>query len=106
MADLTEKQKAEIEALKAMSDDEIDLSDIPERDIDWSTARRGYSGLFYRPVKQEITLTLDEYVIDWFEENEPDEKARHEAINEVLMEYIRDRKFPNPNKGKETTRED
>ena len=103
MAKLTEKQKAEIEALKAMRDDEIDLSDIPERDIDWSTARRGYRGPSYRPVKQEITLTLDEYVIDWFEKNEPSEKARHEAINEALMSYIRDQKFPNRKKGRETT---
>ena len=106
MAELTEKQKAEIAALKAMSDDEIDLSDIPERDIDWSTARRGYRSLSHRPVKQEITLTLDEYVIDWFEGNEPDEKARHEAMNEALMEYIRDQEFPNRKKNKEASGQD
>ena len=40
---LTEKQWAELDALNAMSDDEIDLSDIPET-TDWSNARRG---LFY-----------------------------------------------------------
>ncbi len=95
MAELTEQQKAELQALAEMSDDEIDLSDIPERDIDWSTARRG---LFYRPVKLEATLTLDKYVLDWFEEKVPDEKARHEAMNEVLVEYIRDQKFPNRDK--------
>ena len=98
MAKLTEEQKAELRALAELPDEEIDLSDIPERDIDWSTARRG---LFYRPVKQEVTLTLDECVIDWFEENEPDEKARHEAINGVLIEYIRDRKFPHRKKNKQ-----
>ena len=103
MAKLTEKQKAEIEVLKAMSDEEIDFSDIPEGPINPSEGRRG---LFYRPVKQEITLTLDEYVIDWFEENEPDEKARHEVINGALMEYIRDRKFPNRKKNKETAGQD
>ena len=95
MAELTEQQKAELKALAEMSDDEIDLSDIPERDIDWSTARRG---LFYQPVKQEVTITLDKYVLDWFEEKEADEKARHEAMNEVLMEYILDQKFPNRDK--------
>ncbi len=95
MAKLTEEQKAELRALAELPDEEIDLSDIPERDIDWSTARRG---LFYRPVKQEVTLTLDECVIDWFEEKQADEKARHEAINEVLIEYILDQKFPNRDK--------
>ena len=95
MAELTEQQKAELQALAEMSDDDIDLSDIPERDIDWSTARRG---LFYQPVKREVTITLDKYVLDWFEEKEADEKARHEAMNEVLLEYIRDQKFPNRDK--------
>ena len=95
MADLTEQQKAELQALAEMSDDEIDLSDIPERDVDRSTVRRG---LFYRPVKKEVTITLDKYVLDWFEEKEPDEKARHEAMNEVLLEHIRDQKFPNRDK--------
>lgn len=90
MAELTEQQKAELRALEEMSDDEIDLSDIPERDIDWSTARRGFTP----SVKQEVTLTLDKYVLDWFKETEPDEKARHKVINEALMEYIRDRNFP------------
>ena len=92
MAKLTDRQRAELQALEEMSDDEIDLSDIPERDIDWSTARRG---TMYQPVKQETTLTIDEYVIDWFKEQEPDEAARHEAINKVLLEYIARKRFPN-----------
>ena len=47
------------------------------------------------PVWQETTRTLDEYVIDWPEEQEPDESARHEAINKVLLEYIARKRFPN-----------
>jgi hypothetical protein len=43
---LTEGQKAELEALAAMPDDQIDTSDIPEQ-RDWSGARRG---LFFRPI--------------------------------------------------------
>ena len=34
---LTDKQRAELEALEAMSDDDIDFSDIPES-LDWSDA--------------------------------------------------------------------
>ena len=99
MAKLTEEQKAELKALEEMPEEEIDLSDIPERPIDWSKARRG---LFYQPAKRQVTLTLDEYVIEWFEENHPDETDRYETINQALIEYIRDRKFPNRKGSRET----
>lgn len=42
---LTERQKAEIAALAALPDEEIDTGDIPEV-LDWSGAVRG---AFYRP---------------------------------------------------------
>ena len=42
--ELTPQQQAEIDALKAMPDDEIDTSDIPEV-TDWSSAKRG---MFHR----------------------------------------------------------
>lgn len=42
--ELTPDQRAEIDALEAMPDDEIDTSDIPEV-VDWSNARRG---MFHR----------------------------------------------------------
>ena len=45
----TRTRKAELEALAALPEDEIDLSDIPEV-RDWSGAKRG---LFYRPVKKQ-----------------------------------------------------
>lgn len=65
---LTDKQKAELSALEALPDDQIDTSDIPEV-RDWSDARRG---VFYRPVKQQITLRLDADVVNWFREQAPD----------------------------------
>ena len=40
--------QAQIRALEALPDDEIDTTDAPEI-LDWSDARRG---VFYRPVKQ------------------------------------------------------
>ena len=95
MTELTEQQKADIKALEEMREDDIDLSDIPEGPIDRSKGRRG---LFYQPIKKEATITLDKYVLDWFEERETDEKSRHEARNEVLIEYILDQKFPNRDK--------
>ena len=92
MTKLTDDQQAELRALAEMSEEEIDFSDIPNRPVDWSTAQRG---TMYQPIKQRTNLTLDEYVIDWFEENEPDETARHEAINQILLEYIMRKRFPN-----------
>ena len=62
---MTDQQKAELAALAAMSDDEIDTSDIPEV-TDWSNAKRG---VFYRLTKQRITLDLDTDVIAWFKSN-------------------------------------
>ena len=49
------KRKAEIEALEALPDEEIDTSDIPEI-LDWSGARRG---LLYRPPKRRVASGLD-----------------------------------------------
>ena len=98
MTKLTGGQKAELRALAEMSGEEIDFSGIQNRPVDWSTAQRG---TMYQPVKQETTLTLDEYVIDWFEENEPDETARHQAINQILLEHIMRKRFPNWGKVKE-----
>ena len=35
MPKLTEQQKAQLDALAAMQDDQIDTSDIPSKPIDW-----------------------------------------------------------------------
>ena len=52
---LTPAQRAELESLARLPDDAIDMSDAPEV-LDWSSAKRG---VFYRPVKQQLTLRLD-----------------------------------------------
>jgi len=56
---LSLEQQAEIEALAGLPDDQINTQDIPEVS-DWSEAKRG---MFYRPIKQQITLRLDADVI-------------------------------------------
>jgi uncharacterized protein (DUF4415 family) len=52
---LTSEQKADLEALAAMPDDQINTRSIPEQP-DWNGARRG---LFFRPVKKQLALRLD-----------------------------------------------
>ena len=48
-ADLPPEQRRQIAALAAMTDDEIDMSDIPEV-LDWSRAQQG---VFYRSERRE-----------------------------------------------------
>ena len=91
MVKLTEEQIAELEALEKLSDDEIDLSDIPEHPIDWSTAK---IGMHYKPDWQNTTLRLDQNVIDWFEEHAESPEKAHKEINQVLMEHIWRVRFP------------
>ncbi len=90
----TDNQEEDLEAIRNLPDDAIDTSDAPEI-LDWDKAKRG---LLYRPVKQEVILSLDKYVIEWFESADSDPEKRHETINKVLMEHIRDCEFP-ANKG-------
>lgn len=83
---LTPEQEEELAVLASMPDDQIDTSDIPEI-TDWSGAQRG---LFYRPVKQQITLRLDADVIAWFKEHSEAENGRgyQTCINQALREYV------------------
>jgi uncharacterized protein (DUF4415 family) len=81
---LTPQQKVELEALAAMKEEEIDTSDIPEVK-DWSGAKRG---LFYRPVKQQLTLRIDADVVDWFKKHAPGGKGYQSKINLALRQYV------------------
>jgi len=81
---LTPKQREELKALAALPDDAIDTSDAPEI-LDWSGAKRG---LFYRPVKQQITLRLDADVVAWFKRHTTSNEGYQTRINRALREYV------------------
>ena len=81
---LTRAQLAELKSLAALPDDAIDTSDAPPL-IDWSDARRG---LFYRPVKQQLTLRLDADVIAWFKQHTTPDEGYQTRINRALREYV------------------
>lgn len=81
---LTDEQRAELDALEALPDDQIDTSDIPET-LDWSGAKRG---LFYRPVKQQITLRLDADVVAWFKQQAPGGRGYQTDINRALRSHV------------------
>ena len=59
ISELPPDMQSEVRALDGKPDSEINTDDIPEI-LDWSDAKRG---LFYRPVKQQITLRLDADVV-------------------------------------------
>jgi uncharacterized protein (DUF4415 family) len=81
---LTPEQRAELKSLAALSDEDIDTSDAPEL-LDWSGAKRG---LFYRPVKQQLTLRLDADVIAWFKSQTASNEGYQTRINRALREYV------------------
>lgn len=83
---LSPEQEVELAALDALTDDQIDTSDIPEI-TDWSGAKRG---LFYRPIKQQITLRLDADLIAWFKQQSQAENGGgyQTHINRALREYV------------------
>lgn len=81
---LTRKELAELKSLAKLPDDAIDTSDAPELP-DWSGAKRG---LFYRPVKQQLTLRLDADVIAWFRRHAGPVEGYQTRINRVLRSYV------------------
>lgn len=84
---LAAKQKKELAALTRLPDDRIDTRAIPEVK-DWSGARRG---VFYRPVKQQLTLRLDADVIAWFKDHAPKGEGYQTDINRALRQHVQRR---------------
>src|ERR1700674_485328 len=81
---LTREQLTELKSLAALPDDAIDTSDAPEL-LDWSGAKRG---LFYRPVKQQLTLRLDADLVAWFKKHTTPDEGYQTRINRALREYV------------------
>jgi uncharacterized protein (DUF4415 family) len=84
---LTKSQRDELAALKVLPDELIDTGDIPEV-RDWSGAKRG---VFYRPVKQQLTLRLDSDVVAWFKSHAPKGEGYQTDMNRALREYVQQR---------------
>ena len=78
---LTPELQAELDALAAMPESEIDTTEMPPI-TDWSKAVRGP---FYRPVKRPLSLRLDADIIDWFQRQG---QGYHTRMNSALLEYV------------------
>jgi uncharacterized protein (DUF4415 family) len=82
---LTAKLRAELKALAAMPESEIDTAEM--RPVtDWSTAIRGP---FYRPIKRPLSLRVDADVVDWFQRQGQGYQTR---MNLALREYVERRR--------------
>jgi uncharacterized protein (DUF4415 family) len=81
---LTPAQAAELEALAALPEEQINTRDVPEQ-RDWSTAQRGF---FFRPVKKQLTLRLDADLIAWFKAHARKGEGYQTSINSALREYV------------------
>lgn len=81
---LTVKQKAELNALVKRPDKGIDTKSIPEV-ADWSGAKRG---VFFRPVKQQLTLRLDADIVAWFRQRATGGKRYQSDMNNALRTYV------------------
>ncbi len=84
IAELPSDVRAQIRALEAPPDDQIDTADIPEI-LNWSDAKRG---VFYRPVKQQITLRVDADIIAWFKAHARDGREYQTDINGALRAHV------------------
>ncbi len=85
MTELPADIQAQMRALEALPDDQVDTTDAPEIP-DWSDARRG---VFHRPVQQQITLRLDADIIAWFKDRARDGRGYQTDINEALREHVK-----------------
>jgi len=70
--------------LAALPEEKIDTRDIPGV-RNWSGAQRG---LFFRPVKKQITLRLDADIIAWFKSNVSKGEGYQTNINRALRRYV------------------
>jgi uncharacterized protein (DUF4415 family) len=78
LPELTEAQIANLKALAARRDIEIDTSDIPVLTAEqW---KKGIRGRFYRPVKRQITARVDADVLEWLKSPGKGYQSRINAI--------------------------
>jgi len=82
---LSPEQLAQLAAIAALPENEIDTSDIPEAPVEnWLHARRGD---LYRPLKQPVTIRLDADVVAWFKEHSASGGYQTE-INRILRRHV------------------
>ena len=81
---LSAAQLAELRALEALPDEKIDTGDMPEVRASAGAKR----GVFWRPVKQQLTIRLDADIVEWFRTHRSGGEGYQTAINRALREHV------------------
>ena len=84
----------ESKRIAAMSDEDIDLTEMPE----WTDFSNAVRGKFYRPVKKQVTLRVDADVLEWFKPvlsivegaKQGGKRGSQTAINAALRKVVED----------------
>ena len=84
ITELPSDVQEQVRALESLEENRVDITDAPEI-LDWSVARRG---VFYRPVKRQITLRLDADAITWFKAHAHGGRGYQTYINGALREHV------------------
>ncbi len=80
---LSTQREAELNALAAKPDADIDYSDIPATDdTQWSDTTRGK---FYRPLKTQASVRIDADVMEWLKRPG---KGYQTRLNAILREAM------------------
>lgn len=87
MSKLSAAERAQLAALEAMRDDEIDTSDIQSGAADWSQAKQG---LFHRPGSAaNCPLYVDPQVLEFLEDRAARRNISASALaNELLLKGV------------------
>ena len=84
MSKPTKQQLAEIKALQALPDNQIDYSDShASKPENWRDAT---VGKFYRPIKQQMTLRIDADIVAWFRAQG---RGYQTKINQLLRDAMK-----------------
>ncbi len=85
---LSKKQKAELAAVAARPDSEINYSDTPPVSEDfWNSAVRGK---YYKPIKKSTTIRIDSDVLAWLRAQGKGYQSRINAIlRRKMMESLK-----------------
>ena len=74
--------KSDLARVDAMSDEDVDYSDVPATDVDfWQAAEVNFPS-----VKQQVTLRIDPDIIEFFK---ADGQGYQTRINAVLRSYVK-----------------
>ena len=85
---MTPARKRRLAKLAALPDSTIDYSDIPE--LDESFFKHAIRNPYYRPVKEELTVSLDADVVAWLRRQGEGYQTRlNQVLRKVMLEDAR-----------------